>query len=186
MKKYFKEMSTEEKVNIIMNNDKLRREMEEHYYTDLMEQQAENGELMLGKEHWRYIDVRDNYNSFYLVLKDWHKFIDNVDKDYLSQEGIDLYDEIMKMYDEWGNMVVYEDEDEDRYNQLEEEIENKCKELLKICEEQLHQYETYTDEDLKEDITFQLEENNVNEDLYIIDDDTSKVYEDISYTKTYC
>lgn len=184
MKKYFKEMSTDEKVNIIMNNDKLRRKMEEHYYTDLMEQQAENGELMLGKEYWRYIDIRDNYSSFYLVLKDWNKFLDNLDKDYLCDNGLDLYNQIMVLKNEYDNIDIIENED--RFNELEEILEDKCKELLKICEEQLHQYETYTDEDLKEDITFQLEENNVNENLYIIDDDTSKVYEDISYTKTYC
>ena len=164
MKKYFKEMSTEEKVNIIMNNDELRRKAEEHYYTDLMEQQAENGELMLGKEHWRYIDVRDNYSSFYLVLKDWNKFLDNLDKDYLSQKGIDLYNEIYKLYEEYNNTDMYSD----RFNELEEILEDKCKELLKICEEQLHQYETYTDEDLKEDITFLLEENNFFGNLNIL------------------
>lgn len=184
MKKYFKDMSTEEKVNIIMNNDKLRRKAEEHYYTDLMEQQAEEGELMLGKEHWRYIDVRDNYSSFYLALKDWHTFLDNLDKDYLCNNGLDLYNQIMVLKNEYDNIDIVENED--RFNELEEELENRCKELLQVCEKQLHEYETYTDEDLKEYITFQLEENNVNEDLYIIDDDTSKVYEDISYTKTYC
>ena len=187
MKKHFKDMSTEEIINIIMNNNDLKNKEGELYYQQLMDEQVENAELMLGKEYHKYIDVRDNYNSFFMVLKDWHKFIDNLDKDYLCVEGIDLYDKIMKKYDEYGNMVVYDEEDEDRLNNLEEELENDCKKLLDICEGQLHEYEDYTEEDFKERLRFRIEEYKEElEDYYIIDDDTSKVYQDISYTKTYC
>lgn len=187
MKKYFKDMSIDEKLDIIMNNEELRNKEGEYYYEDLMFSQEEEGKLMLGKDWYNYIDMRDNYSSFFLILKDWHKFIDNVDKDYLSQEGIDLYDEIIKIYDEWGNMVIYTDEDEEKQEQLEEQLEDKCKDLLKICEKCLHQYEDFTEDDLKYQVQFRLEEYSEEfDDYYIIDDDTSKVYQDISYTKTYC
>lgn len=184
MKKYFKNMSLEDRIDIIMNINDLKYKVGDMYYEDLMQQQYEEGQLMFGKEHHKYIDIRDNYSSFYLVLKDWNKFLDNLDKDYLCNNGLDLYNQIMVLKNEYDNIDMVENED--RYDELEEELENRCKELLQVCEKQLHEYEDYSDDDLKDYLSFQLEENNMYEDLYIIDDDKTRVYEDISYIKTYC
>lgn len=179
MKQYFKDMETNKKIEIILNVDDLRYDICNRYYEELMEQQLEEGQLMLGKDSSKYIDIRDNYDSFYLVLKDWNKFLDNLDKDYLCDEGIKLYDEIYKLYEKYNNEEMYSD----RFYNLEEKLENKCKDLLKICEKQLHEYEDYSNEDLKDWLRFEIEENNLFEDLYILDNDINKVYEDI--TKTY-
>lgn len=177
MKKYFKDLDTETKVKIIMENQNLCDKACEDYYEYSMETQLEEGNLMLGERN-NGIEIRDNYSSFYLILRDWHKFLDNLDKDYLCEDGLILYDKIMKLKEEYENTDMYSD----RFNELEDDIENYCKELLRICEKQLHQYENYTKEDVEEYLRFNFDENNLYEDYYIIDNDTSKVYHDVSYT----
>lgn len=183
MKKYFKDLDTKTKIEIIMNNEDLKNELENKYYQRNMEMQEEEGKYMFGNESWKYIDIRDNYDSFYLVLKNWHNFLDNLDSDYLCQDGIDLYNEIMLLKNEYENIDVVEEEE--KFDNLEEKLESKCKELLKICEEQLHEYEKYNNEDFKDYLEFELEENNILEDYYILDNNYKKVYLDINYTKEF-
>lgn len=186
MKQYLKDMEIEKQVDILFNNEDIRNVLAERYYEDLMWQQEEEGKLMFG-EHWsKYIDIHDNYNSFFLRLKNRNEFLDNLDKNYLSQEGIDLYDETYNLYEEYNNICQYDEEQEDRFNELDELLDTKCEELLQICENMLHGYENYTDEDLKEFINNEIEFNHYGTELYILGDDTSKVYEDVSYTRTYC
>lgn len=182
MKKYFKDIDTETKVKIVMENQKLCDKACEIYYEYSMETQLEEGNLMLGEKD-NGIDIKDSYSTFYFVLLDWHKFLDNLDKDYLCQDGLDLYDKIMKLKEEYENIDMVENED--RFDELEEEIENYCKELLRICEKQLHEYEHYTYEDVKEYLKFEFDENNLWDNYYIIEDDTTKVYNDVSYTETF-
>lgn len=182
MKKYFKDLDTQTKIDIIMNNEKLKEKIWYDCYEDNMEMQLEEGNLMLG-ERDNGIDIRDNYSSFYLVLTDWEKFLNNLDSDYLCQNGLDLYDAIMKLKNEYDNFDIVENED--RYYELQEELHNKCEELLKICERQLHQYEDISEDDLKSYLEFNLEENYLFENYYILEDDTSKVYNDVSYTETF-
>ena len=181
MKKYFKDLDTETKINIILNNEDLKNAMSQDYYEYNMEMQLEEGQLMFGKESHKYIEIRDNYSSFYLRLINWFEFIRNLDKDYLCNQGIDLYNEIMKLYKEYEDLENIE-KNYKRIDELEEELESRSKELLSICEKQLHEYESFTEEDLKEYIQFNLEENDIYSDYYIIDDDYSKVYVDITKT----
>lgn len=188
MKQYLKDMEIEKQVDILFNNEDIRNVLAERYYEDLMWQQQEEGELMLGKDYHKYIDIEDNYNSFFFRLRDRDKFLDNLDKDYLTQEGIDLYDETYKLYEEYNNMSMYDDADEEqeeRYNGLDLKLDDNCEKLLDICENILHGYENYTDEDLKWFINDEIEFNHYGKELYILGDDTSKVYEDVSYTRTY-
>lgn len=180
MKRYFKDLDTETKVKIVMNNEDLFNTICNDVYEHNMEMQLEDGNLMLGEKD-NGIEIRDNYSSFFLILRDWHKFLDNLDKDYLCEDGLILYDKIMKLKEEYENTDMYSD----RFNELEDDIENYCKELLRICEKQLHQYENYTKEDVKEYLTFEFDENNLWDNYYIIDNDTSKVYNDVSYTETF-
>ena len=180
MKRYFKDLDTETKVRIVMNNEDLFNTICNDVYEHNMGMQLEDGNLMLGEKD-NGIEIRDNYSSFFLVLRDWHKFLDNLDSDYLCQDGLDLYSKIVELKEEYENTDTYSD----RFNELEDLLEENCKELLKICEKQLHQYENITEDDLKSYLEFNLEENNLFDDYYIIDNDTSKVYNDVSYTETF-
>lgn len=184
MKKYFKDLETNKKIEIILNNEDLKENVWNSCYEKNMELQRENGELMFGVDSHKYIDIRDNYDSFYLVLKNWHNFIDNLDSDYLCDKGFELYNKIILLKNEYENIDIAEEEE--KFDELEEELEEKCKELLKICENQLHEFEKINDDTLKDYLEFELEENDLFSDLYIIDNDYSKVYEDINYTKEFC
>jgi hypothetical protein len=181
MKKYFKDLDTDKKLEIILNNNDLNELVSQDYYEYNMQMQEEEGELMFGKDSHKYIEIRGNYDSFYLRLLNWQKFIENLDKDYLCSKGIDLYNNIIELKKEYESIDI--SEEEERFDILEEELEAKCRELLEICENQLHEYEQYNEEDLKEFVRFNLEENDLFSDFYIIDNDYSKVYSD--YTKTY-
>lgn len=176
---YLKDLSKQELYDLCEKNDNFMEQFYERVYEDNMHWQEEEGKNMLGIEYYKYIDIRDNYNSFYLVLKDWHRFIDNLDSDYLCEEGKELYDYIIKKRDVLYNMDAYSD----NYDNLEEHLENKCKELLKICEEQLHEYEEYpefTDVfDNMYDCEWYLEDD------YYTDENKEKVYVDIAYTKEF-
>lgn len=136
MKRYLKDMETKEQVEIIMNIEELKCEEADDYYEQLMQQQCDEADLMLGEKWSNYIEYRDNYNSFFLILRDWYKFIDNLDSDYLCSKGIDLYKEIIPLKDKYDNVEMYSDE----YYDLENRLEEKCKDLLKLCEKQLQEY----------------------------------------------
>lgn len=182
MKKvYFKDLDTKTKIDIIMENEDLYNRTCEELYERNMEDQLEQGNLMFGSDHTKYIDIRDYYSSFYLVLKDWYKFINNLDSDYLCQDGIDLYNQIIPLKEQYENLDCFSEE----FNELEDKLETLCKELLEICEKQLHEYENYNNEDIKEFLEYMFEDNNYLENYYILGNDTKTVYEDIRYTKSY-
>ena len=140
---YLKYMEDKEKYALIKKNKILMEMLQRDLYDVYMFDQMTTGEYMLGKDVSSYIDIKDHYSTFFLVLKDWKKFINNLDKDYLSNDALNLYNIIIKKRDKLYNMEQFTD----KYNKLEEEIENNCKELLKLCESFLHEYESYPDED---------------------------------------
>lgn len=181
MKTYFKDIDIDKKLEIILNNNDLKEIVSQDYYEYNMHIQEEEGQLMFGKDSHKYIEIRDNYDSFYLRLLNWRKFIENLDSDYLCVNALGEYNKIKEMITEYENIDIVEEEE--KFNDLEEKIEEKCKDLLLLCENQLHEYEQYNEEDLKEYITFNLEGNDLFSDFYIKDNDYSKVYSD--YTKTY-
>lgn len=185
MKKYFKELNDKEKEKILEKNNKLFEELSNYIYEDKMYCQSEEIEDLFGKDWHRYIAYYDNYSSFYLSIKNWEMFINNLDRDYLTTEGIELYDYIMSKKNildnmEWGTSNYYN---------LEEHLENKSQELLDICESMLHDYENYPDfEECYNYLIDGIYDNNV-EYCYINVDDKGNtdyiLYEDISYTKSY-
>ena len=185
MKKYFKDLDTDTKIDIILNNNKLYEGLGYEYYNYNMELQLEEGELMLGDSRNNGVEFVDYYNSFYLALNDWHKFLNSLDADYLCEEGIELYKSTMELVKELENLDNWSDDYEDRYNELDEELEYNCKKLLGICEKQLHDYENCDKDDFVEWLKFGFEENKLLDDYYIIDGDTNKVYNDVSYTETF-
>ena len=176
---YLKNLSKQELYDLCEKNDNFMNQYYERVYEDNMYWQEEEGKNMLGIEYYKYIDIRDNYSSFYLVLKDWHKFIDNLDSDYLCQEGIELYNYIITKRDTLYNMEQYSD----NYDNLEEHLENKCKELLKICEKQLHEYEKYPDFTQVFDNMYDLDWYLEND--YYTDENKEKIYVDVAYTKEF-
>lgn len=179
-KRFFRDLDTETKINIVMNNNSLKEKVGYDLYERNMEMQAEDMQLMLGNGN-NGIEIRDYYSTFYLILTDWHKFLNSIDKDYLSNDGILIYHKIMRLKEEYDNTDMYSD----RFNKLEDDIEDLCKDLLSICEEMLHQYENIDDDDLKEELRYEFEDYGLFDDYYIIEDDTTKVYNDVSYTETF-
>lgn len=176
---YLKDLSYEDLKRVISGNNEFIAEYSERLYEDNMFWQEEEGKNMFGNEHYKYIDIRDNYTSFYLVLKDWHKFIDNLDSDYLCVKGKELYDYIIAKRDVLYNMSMYSN----RYDDLEGHLEEKSKELLEICEEQLHEYENYPSNDEVVDAIIDCEWY-LDKDYYT-DKDMKTIYYDVAYTKKY-
>ena len=176
---YLKDMTHDDLKDLISGNEDFISMYAERVHEDNMFWQEEEGKNMFGNEHYKYIDIRDNYSSFYLVLKDWHKFIDNLDKDYLCVEGLELYDYIIKKRDILYNMSMYSD----RYDDLECHLEKKCIELLKICEKQLHEYEEFPS---NEEVVNAILDNEWYLDKeYDTYENKHNIYVDVAYTTTY-
>lgn len=183
-KEYLKDMETEKRNYIIKLNRKLMEQLQADLYEYEMNTQQEEGELMFGKDSYKYIEIKDHYSSFYLVLKNWRQFIDNLDTDYFSPNGQDeLYKKIIEKREKLDNM---DDPYSDDFYNLEDEIEKDCKELLKLCENQLHEYEQTPNED---DAIQYADEMERLEDYYIEirEDGTSDnvIRLDVSYTETF-
>lgn len=170
-------------IKLLDNNSKLEEKVYEYYYEDTMFQQEEFGTCCLGEKHYNWIDFHDNYNSFYLRLKNWDKFIMNIDSDYLDTKELELYNYIMQKRDVLYNMCQYSD----NYDRLEEHLENKCDELLELIENDLHDYENYNFEDIKDYFIDTCMINGWFNDLYFYKNRYDyTLYEDISYSKSYC
>lgn len=184
MKKvYINELETEKRNYLIKSNKKLIEMLQDDLYEYNMNSQEEEGRELLGKNWHKYIEIKDNYNSFYLILKNWSKFIDNLDTEYLAKDtAITLYKDIKNKQTKLYNMNYYDDD----FDELDEEIENDCQKLLKYCEDQLHEYETLPSED---DAIQYADEMEQLEEYYIEerDDGTTDgvIRKDIAYTECY-
>lgn len=182
-KVYINDLETSKRNEIIKLNKKLMDLLERDLYEYNMFLQGKEAREMFGADNHRYIDIRDNYSSFYLVLKDWRKFIENLDSQYLwTDEAIALYNKIKKYVEKLDSL----DEDDTKYESLYDIIELECKDLLKECEEQLHTYEEYQGEDEAIRYTDEMEQL---EEYYIEirDDGTTDnvIKKDIAYTEAY-
>ena len=183
MKKYINELEAEERNKIIKMNKKLIDQLLSNLYEYEMNCQYEEGRSLLGENSYKYIDIRDHYSSFFLVLKDWEKMIDNIDPDYIAaDEARKLYNYIKNKKNVLYNMDCYSL----NYERLEEHLESKSKELLKQLEEQLHEYEEAPEEDDAIQYADEMEQLN---DYYIEireDGTTDNVIRlDINYTECY-
>lgn len=168
-KEYLKDMNMEAIKDILKNNNDFYNLVFNDLYEQDMFWQGEEADLMFGKDHYKYIEFHNNYSSFFLTLRNWSAFIDNLDPAYLNAKNIDLYNEIVKLKKEYENIACDTIEEEDRFNELEDILEEKSKELLEACEDQLHEYEKadYSIEDLAEYIV----DTGSYEDFYIKDND---------------
>lgn len=184
MKKLFiNELEEEKRNEIIKKNQKLENRLLQDLYEYNMFLQEEEGREMFGKDSYKYIDIKDHYSSFYLVLKDWSKFIENLNVDYIyNDDAIKLYNEIIKDRDTLYNMDTYSD----NFNDLDEKIEEKTKKLLQYCEKQLHEYENIGNIDDAIEYADEMDQLN---DYYIEvrDDGTSDnvIRLDVAFTETF-
>lgn len=183
MKKYFNELNQEEIRKVLEKNEQLFDELSQYLYEDKMYCQENQSDYMFGKNWGSYIYFEDCYSSFYLRIKDWKEFINNLDKDYLTQEGIDLYNYIQDKKEILNNMELYSE----NYYNLEEHLEKKSQELLDICENMLHSYENYPN--FEEVYDYILDNFYLYENCYIKVDKKGNtdyiLYKDIAYTKSY-
>lgn len=183
MKKiYINNLDTEKRNNIIKLNSKLIYQLIDDLYDVQMDQQRETLDLALDKEAQKAIEYHDNYSSFYYTLNNWRKFINGVHSDYLSSEGLDLYDKIMKNIEKLDALDCYDEE----YYDLDAQLEEDSKIILKDIEDLLHSYEDYPSED---DAIEYADEMERLEDYYIEEreDGTSDnvIRLDVSYTETF-
>lgn len=184
MKKvYLKDIKDNEELlkKIFNNNEKLKEDCYKDTYELSMDNQLEFGQLCMGKDYYNYIDIKDNYSSFFLVLKNSAKFIENINKDYLSVEELELYNKAQELLNKRNN-----EEDTDKYYEFDNDLDYVAEELLKMIEKDLHTYENIDDEQVQENFIFNLQNNMVYEDLYYYEeDDTYNLYEDISYIRNW-
>lgn len=184
MKKLFiNELEEEKRNEIIKKNQKLENRLLQDLYEYNMFLQEEEGREMFGKDSYKYIDIKDHYSSFYLVLKNWNEFIENLNIDYIyNDDAIKLYNEIIKDRDTLYNIDTYSD----NFNDLDEKIEEKTKKLLQYCEKQLHEYENIGNIDDAIEYADEMDQLN---DYYIEvrDDGTSDnvIRLDVAFTETF-
>lgn len=144
MKKiYINNLDTEKRNYLIKLNNKLINQLQEELYEVQMDQQLECFECMLDKTGRDALEYHDHYSSFYYTIKDWRKFIDGLDKDYLSTEGLNTYNNIIEKMNELDAIYPYSD----RYYDLDAELEEESKKVLTDVEDLLHSYEDYPSED---------------------------------------
>lgn len=182
MKKYIKELNKDQLIELIGKNEKLYNKLAESFYETQMDMQSEDTENMFGKDYHRWIEYRDNYNSFYFIIKDWRKFIENLDTDYLDDENIKIANYIEKKIDVLDSMEY----GCENYWRLDEYLEKKAKEVLDFCEKSLHGYEEYPS---IEDVVVDAIDNDLLENYYIELDEngnTDNVIKlDVNYTETF-
>ena len=183
MKKLFlTDINTEKRNELIKKNQKLENKLLEDLYEYNMFNQEEEGRELLGKDQYKYIDIKDHYSSFFYTLKDWSKFIINIDADYLTTEARAIYEKVCNKIDTLDSMDPYCE----NYDLLNQWLFNNTEIVLKDIENYLHTYEEYPDID--DAIQYADEMDQLN-DYYIEirDDETSDnvIRRDIAYTETF-
>lgn len=177
----------------IINDDELLKKLFEHNskiqeseyqatYEDNMFWQGED----IKQWNLQGVDIRNNYNSFYLIIRDYNEFIEEFDEFTGNATLQELYKKSMDLYNQKNNVDFTLDGCDELYDSIEEQFEKSCNELIKVVEDMLHEYENVSDEQVLETFINNVRDNYCYEDLYYYaDDDKYILYEDISYTKSY-
>lgn len=144
MKKIFiNELETEKRNELIKKNSKLINQLQADLYESNMEMQYIDSKNIMNDEALRSIEYHDHYSSFFYTLKDWRKFITNIDTIYLSEEAKKTADIIYKKINVLDSMDPYSD----NYYNLDGWLFKQTEKVLKDIEEYLHSYEEYPEED---------------------------------------
>jgi hypothetical protein len=187
-KKYIKNMSVEELKKIFNNIEYLQSKFYENLYEDNMNYQFDLGKIFFGENYNNYIDIRDYYSSFFIIIKDAVKFFENLqlyNKDYLNNEDAKKYTALYKQAKKHYNNINKCNYCSDNYYKHFELLENTCKSILEILEKELHSLENIEAQDVLEFFINDVFENNDFYDYYILDDDFTKLYEHFDYIKEY-
>lgn len=172
---YIKDVKENDEIlkKILENNESFKNTIWEDYFDYCMRAQEDEFYYMFGQNWRNYIDIKDNYNSFYLRLKNCYEFFKNLDSGYLYGKGLILYQDLSEKFEK----IEYLSESE------EEEFESQCVELLEICENQLHRWENLKEEDMVEYFLEEIQQGYFENLYYYKDKNDYILYEDISYTK---
>jgi hypothetical protein len=187
-KKYLKDMDEEELKKLFENIEEFKKNIYDICYQNNMDYQEELGNIFFGDKWNRYIDIFDHYTSFFLRIKNAIEFFENLgveNSDYLNTKDATeykvLYKEAKKHYNNF-NKCNYAS---NNYYKNEELLENTCKQILRILEEELHKLENITKEEAKDTFLFEVLENEMYYDCYILNNDYTKVFCNINYIKEY-
>ena len=131
----FKELDVETKKIYVDKIEELNNRVYNYIYQENMFMQDEELNNMNIKN---YVEVKDHYSSFYLVCNDCLELIKNIDKDYLNNNNLILYNELYSLY----NKLIELDEDSEEYEKLYEKIEEKTNNFVNGITDQLREYET--------------------------------------------
>ena len=141
--KHIKDLNSNELRELVNNNKEFRNEVNEFIYDDNMRRQELCFELWLPYIENRQAgwDADDCYGSFYLSITDSECFINNLDSDYLSSEDTDKLHE--------ARDLIYEiDQSEDYDEELADKLQRIAEDILKSIEQDLHEFEDVTHEQL--------------------------------------
>lgn len=183
MKKIFiNELEENKRNELIKKNKQLINQLQSDLYESNMDMQYIDSKNIMNDEALRSIEYHDHYSSFYYTLKDWRKFIINIDMNYLSEEARKTADMIYKKIDILDGMDPWSE----NYNNLEDWLFNKTEEVLNDIEKYLHGYEEYPEED--EAIQYADEMERL-EDYYIEEREDGStdgvIRKDIAFTECY-
>lgn len=174
--KQLHELTMDELRLLAKNNQQWRTELIKKVYEEKMFLQSEDYKQMLGENN-KCVAYHDHYSSFYLTIKDHDHFLDSIDRECLTTNGMALYDKAKELKDKWENMD-YDEQDEN--SEVYDEMEKANEELLQEIESILHSYESVEDEDIEQELTLITESFSHMADW---ETDGEKVYQKI--TKTY-
>ena len=150
-------------LHVIELNQKLNNELYEDYMQMLGEQQEEAARATLGEDWIDWISCKNNYSSFYFILKDYKEFLVNLDPDCLDEKEKNIYNTLINRLD------VLDTLNEDQFYNLDAWLEEKSKKLLELIENDLHEYEETPSES---EIIEYAEQTDCLDDLFI------KIHED--------
>lgn len=183
MKKIFiNDLETEKRDELIKRNKKLLYLLYDGFRDMLYNQQEEASYDIMGKDWHKYVKANDHYDSFFLTLTDWRAFYENIDADYLSDDARSMYDTIGKKIKELDKTHCYDE----KYDILEDEIEDGCLFILNDIEEYLHAYEDLPDDD---EVIRYADEMEQLDEYYIEEHEDGfcdgVIRRDVSYTDTF-
>ncbi len=150
--KKLKELSVEELVGLYDKNNGFNSAVFEQVYEQAMFWQGEEYKLM-GAE---VFDYHDHYSSFFLTtpmhygVKDGRAVAHKLDREYMTKENAELYDELNRLTDELENMEC--DEYEDKRDEYDEKIDELCDKLADGLTMQLRALETIDMEHVRDEL----------------------------------
>lgn len=141
---YLKDLHKTEIVELYETNESFKNKVWEEAYNNNMELQQQEFIDIFGSDNRTYT-FHNHYSSFYLRVTEPDKFIESINKEYLSEDNLKIYQKAKNKLTEYW-LCDLEEEDE-KASLLYDEVEDLANELCEGIENQLHGYETVEDYD---------------------------------------